>query len=264
MRAPGDTGAPMTVHVSRADLATIADMREAYRREMACQIVHDSIHGRPGWTEEHAITVDGMPIGYGSVAVAGPWRNAPTLYEYYVVAAQRTRIFALFEHLLGACRSMLIETQSNDVLLTTMLHTFAVDVRSESILFADAEVTSYAPAGAAVRAARPDDVGVLEAAGLDRDATWVVTFDGGIAGAGGVLHHYNPPYGDVYMAIAEPFRGRGLGAYLVQELKRICRQGGHVPAARCGVSNEVSRRTLQRAGFVPCGHILVGRLRTNA
>jgi GNAT superfamily N-acetyltransferase len=38
-----------------------------------------------------------------------------------------------------------------------------------------------------------------------------------------LFFHYNPPYGDVYMEVAEPFRRRGLGAYLVQELKRIVR-----------------------------------------
>ena len=60
------------------------------------------------------------------------------------------------------------------------------------------------------------------------------------------------------MDVAEPFRRRGFGSFLVQELKRVCYEGGHVPAARCGVDNVASRRTLQKAGFVPCGHILQG------
>jgi RimJ/RimL family protein N-acetyltransferase len=34
-----------------------------------------------------------------------------------------------------------------------------------------------------------------------------------------------------------------------------------VPAARCNVANLASRRTLQRAGFVPCGALIVGDLR---
>ena len=62
------------------------------------------------------------------------------------------------------------------------------------------------------------------------------------------------------MPFAEPFRRRGLGSYLVQELNRVCRQGGSVPAARCNISNVPSRLTLQRAGFVPWGNILVGRI----
>lgn len=77
---------------------------------------------------------------------------------------------------------------------------------------------------------------------------------------GGLLYHYNPPYGDIYMEVAEPFRLRGLGSYLVQELKRVCREGGHVPAVRCGTDNAGSRLTLQRAGMSPCGRIVSGRV----
>jgi GNAT superfamily N-acetyltransferase len=62
------------------------------------------------------------------------------------------------------------------------------------------------------------------------------------------------------MKIAEPFQRRGLGAYLVQQLKAACRANGRIPAARCNVQNLASRKTLQRAGFVPCGNILAGDL----
>ena len=61
-----------------------------------------------------------------------------------------------------------------------------------------------------------------------------------------------------------PFRRRGFGTFLVQELKRVCREHGHIPAARCNPGNVASRRTLQRAGFVPCGHILSGDVRPDA
>jgi RimJ/RimL family protein N-acetyltransferase len=67
-------------------------------------------------------------------------------------------------------------------------------------------------------------------------------------------------YGDIWMEVAEAFRGRGFGTYLVQELKRICREGGHVAFARCNTGNVASRRTLQKAGFVPCAHLLHGKL----
>jgi GNAT superfamily N-acetyltransferase len=60
------------------------------------------------------------------------------------------------------------------------------------------------------------------------------------------------------MEVSETFRRHGLGSFLVQELKRVCYEGGRVPAARCNPRNVASRRTLQKAGFVPCGHILVG------
>jgi hypothetical protein len=62
------------------------------------------------------------------------------------------------------------------------------------------------------------------------------------------------------MKVAEPFRQRSLGSLLVQELKRVCYEGGSIPGARCNPANVASRKTLQRAGFVPFGHILDGVL----
>ena len=145
-----------------------------------------------------------------------------------------------------------------------MLHVFAQNVRAESILFEDGLTTLLCPRGAGFRERTTADVADLLKLELDDNAGWVTTLNGEIAGAGGVLYHYNRPYGDVYMKIAEPFRRIGLGAYLVQELKAAGRRGGSVPAARCGVENLPSRKTLQRAGFVPCGALIVGDLRDAA
>ena len=62
------------------------------------------------------------------------------------------------------------------------------------------------------------------------------------------------------MDIEEPFRGRGFGPYLVQELKRQAYDIGAIPAARCNRDNRPSRKTLQRAGFIPYAHILNGAI----
>jgi GNAT superfamily N-acetyltransferase len=89
---------------------------------------------------------------------------------------------------------------------------------------------------------------------------WQLMVNGAAVGQGGILFHYNRPYGDIHMEVAEPFRRRGLGAYFVQELKRACRVLGAIPAARCNPDNLASRHTLQKAGFVPCGHRLAGSI----
>ena len=59
----------------------IRGWRDMYRLEMSCQIIHDSIHDRVGWTREYLLTVAGTAVGYGSVAVAGPWADKPTVYR---------------------------------------------------------------------------------------------------------------------------------------------------------------------------------------
>ena len=248
-------------HTARSvALEEILRWRDLYRHEMNCQIVHDSLHPRAGWTLSYLLTADGATAGYGSIAVGGPWKGKPTVFEFYLLPRYRSHAFDLFSTLLAMSHPVSIEAQSNDELLTVMLHTFAHSVASESILFHDRLTTDMSPPNVIVRRATPDDAAQLAQHQLDSEAQWVVEADGGIAGAGGILFHYNRPYGDIYMAVAEPFRRRGLGSYLVQELKRICYQNGNVPGARCNPTNIASRKTLQKAGFVPCGHILVGAI----
>jgi len=240
----------------RVELPEIQGLRDIYRHEMNCQIIHDSIHTRPGWTQEYLLTDGGAKVGYGSVAVAGPWQADPSVYEFFVLPQSRGRTFDLFIALLKASGVSLIETQSNDPFLTIMLHAFAPTATSESILFHDKLTTTHVLSNAHFRRATPDDAPRIARYELDSGASWVVVFEGVVAGTGDILFHYNRPYGDIYMSVAEPFRKRGVGTYLVQELKRVCYEGGSVPAARCNPKNIASRQTLQRAGFVPCGHIL--------
>jgi len=229
-------------------VADISLWRDLYRQEMNCQIVHDNMHVRRGWTEEYLLEVDGSAVGYGSVLVGGPWTGTRTLFEFFVASPWRARVFDLFDALRDACNTNGMEVQSNDALITVMLHVFAHEIKSESILFEDKMTTALSVDGAVLRPPAETEV------------DWVLEVDGADAGTGGILYHYNRPYGDIYMGVKEPFRRRGLGSYLVQELKQICYERGSVPGARCNPENVASRRTLQKAGFVPFGHILTGKL----
>ena len=141
-----------------------------------------------------------------------------------------------------------------------MLHAWSRDVQSESILFEDKFTTDLPANGATMRQVTP---GAAIYAATERRAgggEWQLVADGATVGQGGLLFHYNRPYGDLHMEITEHSRRRGLGAYFVQELKRACRALGAIPAARCNRDNQASRYTLQKAGFVPCGHLLSGSI----
>ncbi len=59
----------MPTMAHRGELRAIAVMRDVYWHAMNCQIIHDSIHARPGWTHEYLLTQGGAKVGYGSVAV---------------------------------------------------------------------------------------------------------------------------------------------------------------------------------------------------
>jgi len=248
----------MELSAKAASAEDILPWRDLYRQEMNCQIVHDSLHSRKGWTQSYLLRAGGAAAGYGAIAVGGPWKEKPTVFEFYVVPHHRSRVFDFFFLLLTASSAIQIEIQSNDMLISAMLHTFAHSVTSESILFHDKLTTAHSPPGAIIRRTTPEDAGQILEQQLDSEANWVVVVQGKIAAAGDILFHYNRPYGDIYMKVAEPFRKRGLGSYLVQELKRVCYEQGSVPAARCNPKNIASRKTLQKAGFVPCGHILAG------
>lgn len=248
----------MTIAVVPVAVEEILLFRDLYRQEMNCQIIHDSLHAREGWTLSYLLRFGDAPVGYGSVAVSGPWKDKPTIFEFFVLPQHRGRLFDLFAALLAETGSTLIETQTNDTLLSTILHALAPAVSCESILFHDKITTTHALPGAVVRRAAADDAAETLARELDEGAQWVLVVDGAIAGTGGILFHYNRPYGDIHMAVAESFRRRGFGAYLVQELKRICYEQGSVPAARCQATNLASRSTLQKAGFVPCANLVSG------
>jgi ribosomal protein S18 acetylase RimI-like enzyme len=177
----------------------------------------------------------------------------------FTCCRNRSRAFDLFETLLAESGAVGIEVQSNDPLITVMLHTYAHQIESESILFHDRLTTSHRPEGVTFRKATPEDVARFLP--HQEGADYVIAYNGEIAGSGGILFHYNRPYGDIYMEVAEPFRRRGLGSYLVQELKRVCYETLNVPGARCNQKNIASRKTLQKAGFVPCRQILSGSVR---
>jgi GNAT superfamily N-acetyltransferase len=248
----------MEISAKTVSVEQILPWRDLYREEMNCQIVHDSLHSRKGWTQSYLLFVNGATAGYGSVVVGGPWKGKPTVFEFYALPQYRSLIFDLFSAVLAGSAATMIETQTNDTLLTVMLHSFAQGVTSEKILFHDKVTTSYSRADVIFRPVAAGDEERLSSQQLDSGAGWVLEAGRDIVAAGGILFHYNRPYGDIYMEVVEPFRRRGLGSYLVQELKRVCYEQGSVPAARCNPTNVASRKTLQKAGFVPCGHILNG------
>jgi len=250
----------MLIESKPSTIGEILPWRDLYREEMNCQIIHDSIHSRPGWTEVYRLQVEGKAVGYGLVAVSGPWKGKPTLFEMYILPDYRTYAFALFEALHAASGAVAVETQTNGPLLAIMLAAYCSNIECEKIVFRDGATTRLTSNGAVFRQAASEDAQQIASESLDKDAGFILQLDDKIVATGGVLYHYNRPYGDIYMQVATEFQRRGFGSYLVQELKRVCYAGGSIPAARCNPANIASRNTLQRAGFVPCGNILIGQL----
>ncbi|WP_446745242.1 GNAT family N-acetyltransferase [Silvibacterium acidisoli] len=221
----------------------ISHWRNLRREEMHCQVLHDSFHGRAGWTEPYQLEVDGEPAGYGALVVDGPWKGTRTLFEFYVLPAYREKLFDLFNALISSSGATAMRAQTNDKILTVMLHTWARSVSTEKIVFEDAR-TTHLPANGSRFIRR------------EAEGDWALEMEGTVIATGGIMYHYNRPYVDLYMEVVETYRRRGYGAYFVQELKRTSYEQGSIPCARCDAGNVASRSTLMKAGFAPCGNLL--------
>jgi RimJ/RimL family protein N-acetyltransferase len=250
----------MQIQATASSLNQVVALRDRYREEMNCQIVHDSIHRRDGWTLTYLLSMGPSAVGYGSVAIAGPWKEKPTIFEFYVLPECRTRAFDLFEAFLDASGARFMEIQSSDPLLSVMLHTYARNIWAEKIVFHDKHLTSLVSNGAVLHSMTSDEETRMCIEQRQGGTEWRLDVDGATAATGGIMFHYNQPYGDIYMEVAEPFRRRGVGSYLVQELKRVAYELGSIPCARCSPENVASRKTLQKAGFVPHASILNGSI----
>lgn len=236
----------MQIDVRRAEYRDVEAMRELYRQEQNCQIIHDSILAR-GMADPYLVLVDGRVGGYGGV-----WNrfDVGRVMEFYTRPDLRVRAQPMFREFVAASQATSIEAQTNIPIMLLMLCDFASDIAVANVLFEDAVVTDLPCPGGGFRPATPEDG--------DAGGEYVIEAGAGIVAAGGFLCHYNPPYGDVYMSVVESARRQGYGSYVVQEIKRVCYEAGRKPAARCDAGNAASRRTLEKAGFLPCGRLLTG------
>jgi len=246
-----------SIDVSRVTVEEVTLLRELHRQEMNCQIVHDSFPRR-GFDDAYLIRVEGRTAGYGLVAN----RYYPdTVDEFYTVPECRFLAQRMFRELLDVSHATRIRCQSNDRLMLLMLYDFATDIARDAVLFEDGFASHLSVPDGRVRKVDEADKPLLLELQLDTDSEWMLESEGAPVATGGLLFHYNPPYGDIYMQVKESDRRRGFGSYLVQELKRIAYAMGKIPAARCDVTNEASRRTLERAGMLPCGGLLEGAVK---
>jgi len=248
----------MNLNVELASPEAVRPLRELYRREVNCQVIRDSWHAR-GFTDAYLLRLNERVVGYGLVGGA-PGNPKDAIVEFYVLPPHRAAALPLFRQLAEASSARTIYAQTNDTLLTLMLFDCASTIGSETVLFYDALTTDLAVPDAAFRRITEAEKEVVFTHHSEPVGDWAIEVGGEVVATGGILCHYNPPYGDIHMEVAEQFRRRGYGSYLVQELKRTSYELGRVPAARCHTTNAASRATLQRAGFLPCGRILTGTL----
>jgi RimJ/RimL family protein N-acetyltransferase len=244
----------MDCRAARVAPEVIGHLRPLFLRELKAQLRYESVHPR-GWSDTYRLTVDDVTVGYGSVRSQDTVRD--TIFEWYVVPPWRGQRDPLFEALIAASGASSIECQTNDPLLYPMAQRWCPALRPTVYLFEAGEIADLTGPGT-VRRVRETDATFTSDTPPD---SCVLDVRGEIVGTGGYLLHYNHPFADIYMDVAEPHRRRGYGARIVAGAMRGCWLAGRVPAARCNVDNAASRATLHKAGMREIGQMVVGQVR---
>lgn len=248
----------MSLAISPVALETILPFRDLYRQELNCQIVHDSAHYRENCFQSFLLESQGKVVGYGSTWTGDYWMTKGSVFEFYILPSHRPQLFTLFEELISIVNPPRIYAQTNDPFLGTLIFDYTRTTIAGHILFNAGRSTNHAIDGVIFRHSTPEDKNHIFPHQVEPVGDWVLEKNDQIIATGGILYHYNRPYGDIFMEVDAGFRKQGHGQFLVQELKKICYQSGSIPAARCRPENTASRRTLERAGFVPCGRLIYG------
>jgi GNAT superfamily N-acetyltransferase len=244
----------VNIAAQKVELEAILPLRALFLEESNHQVRHNSRHER-GWSDSYLLAIDGRNVGYGSIMGREiPGRD--TVFEFFVIPPFRKHSRDAFLQLLAAARPAFIECQSNDSFLSAMLFEFAHNISSDVILFEEQSVTDLVVPGVLVR--RRQDCDEIFHHGVEPVGEYVAELKDAIVATGGFMLHYNPPFADLYMEVREDCRRRGIGSFLLQEVKRECYLAGRIPAARTSIGNLASRGCLTRAGLRVSGFILTG------
>lgn len=245
----------MTLKAIKTELKEILPLRSLFLQENNFQIRYNACHER-GWTDSYLLTLKGESIGYGAVRGQENHSDRDTIFEFYLLPSFRDITSGAFDALLRSSQATLIECQSNDLLLTSVLFEFGQNINSPVILFEDHIKTSIMLEQVIFRMSTEQDIMFDHKA--EPIGAYVLERDKEVLATGGFLLHYNKPFADLYMEVREDCRRQGLGSFLIQELKRACYMAGRVPAARCNIENMASKATLLRGGLRVAGYMLFG------
>lgn len=204
----------------------------------------------------YAVAVEdrGTIVGYGAIRTTD---DEAALVEFYVTEGYEPA--ATVRAILDFSKAPLIEVQSNLPFSKVIQDAFAIKSTSGPILFANGDPTLLKLESAKFRAVNASDQ-IFEHQS-EPIGDWCIEVDGVVVATGGFFTHYNPPFADLYMEVSPPFRRKGIGSFLIQELRAVCLNQSYVPAARCNFDNVASAKCLQRGGMVVCGNITTVRVR---
>ncbi len=239
-------------------LEEILFLRALFLQENKFQIRYNACHER-GWSDSYLIEHNGAKVGYGSIKGNQNLSDRDTVFEFYLIPSFRHLSSVAFTELLKVSGARFIECQSNDQLLTSMLYQYGQNIYSDVILFEDSTTTFLNKDDVVFRKRLDNDI-IFEHK-REPVGEYVLDLMDEIVASGGFALHYNMPFADLYLEVKEEYHRKGLGSFLIQELKRECYLNGRVPAARCSIDNMASKAALVKAGLTVAGFMLLGSVK---
>lgn len=227
----------------------------------------------------YLVNCEGRSVGYAAYIGEGTGLEN-TILEFYLSPECRLMSGAVFESLVKESGVEHLMVRSNDRFLLSLFHEFCSNPIVTSLHFQLLVPTKFCFRNLSFRPARMDDVEILHALFTDPgsrpfhwtdeeatreyikdDTFWVLEEDSRLLGVG-VMYKtiYQPQYVDIGMLVASEHRRKGYGAYIVQEITRVCEDRSLIPAAGCNADNVPSRKTLERAGYYPYDRYLLGEI----
>src|SRR5690242_21101470 len=132
----------MEIKIVSTNVAQMQPLRDLFLHENKFQFIYNKCH-LYGWADVYACIIDNVTIGYGAVWGKDKREDRDTIFEFYIIEAFRKFINQVFEKFMLACRATVIECQSNDALLFSLLCEYTKNINAEAILFEDSFQTNF-------------------------------------------------------------------------------------------------------------------------
>ncbi len=86
---------------------------------------------------------------------------------------------------------------------------------------------------------------------IENDQIFVLYEEDSLLGIGEFrISKSNEQFGDIGMIVAEEYRRKGVGTYIITKLKEHCFNNKLMPMAGCDITNIASKKTLEKSGFI--------------
>ena len=241
--------------IARCRPSAVRSLRALFLEELNAQFRYEATHLRR-WATSYLVRLDRRSIGYGSIRHYDG--NRGTVFDFYLLPPFRSYGLDALRAVIRAADADVLECQSNDRFFASLVPHLAGEVSTDTILFASGQSNRLSSDSTFRRRRRADRVFEHTAEPV---GDFVIEVSGEVIATGGFLLHYNEPYADLFMEVRPDARRRGYGSFLIQELVTECYLAGRVPAARTGIDNIASQRTLSRGGLRECGRMLRASLK---